>query len=95
VSHPLTPLGFCSRLPDACLRSRNPKIPLPGARPCDAYQGACHRKLGGRAFAQKAPGRLRNEQLPKQPPSTKSRSQPRRTGSGSSSPLRLRTVSAS
>ena len=38
VFHPLTPLGFCSLLPDACFRSRGPKTQLPGARPCDAYQ---------------------------------------------------------
>jgi hypothetical protein len=95
VFHPLTPLGFCSRLPDACFRSMGPKTQLPGARPCDAYQGACHTMLGGRAFAQEAPGRLPGEQLPKQPPSVKSRSQTRRTGSGSSSPLRLQAISGS
>jgi len=38
VFHPLTPLGFCSRLPDAGFRSMGPKTQLPGARPCAAYQ---------------------------------------------------------
>jgi hypothetical protein len=90
VFHPLTPLGFCSLLPDACFRSADPKACLPGARPCDAYQRCGSHELRGRVFAQKIPGQLRARQLPKQPPELRGhRSPSRRRWSGFRLPLTL------
>jgi hypothetical protein len=47
VFRPLTPVGFGSRLPAACLRSSGPRTFLPGARPHGPHRGTCHAFAGG------------------------------------------------
>lgn len=88
------PWGSC---PGSPMRSpgRQARRPFfPGLVRMMRTKGACHTKLGGRDFTQEAPGRLRAGQLPKHPSVLRNhRSHLRRDESGSSSPLRRRTVS--
>jgi hypothetical protein len=97
VFRPLTPLGFGSLLPAACLRSSGPRTFLPGARPRGPYRGSFHASRGGRVFVLEAPGRLRIGQLPKHPSSLRGhRSHSRGSDSGfrlpGLAPCRLRAL---
>ena len=88
------PWGSCPGSPMRTPGRRARRPFFPGLVRVMRTKSACHTKLGGQDFTQEAPGRPRAGQLPKHPSVRRGhRSHLRGDESGSSSPLRRRTVS--